>query len=203
MSNFSCILASSSPRRKEILKSHGFHINIIPANINETLPSEISPKDAVMYLALKKALWVENNHNVEKEKLIIASDTIVYADEIFGKPNNLEDAKRMISRINGKCHQVITGVALIYSGLTERYCFYDVTDVYCKNMSDKDIDEYIGTSEPYDKAGGYAIQGLFGKYIDHIDGDYENVVGLPYYRIESILKNRSIEQKFSNSFKGK
>ncbi len=185
--NKSCVLASASPRRKEILEHHDWSIDIIPAHIEENLPQGIAPKDAVMFLALKKALWIEAMHPEIKGKLIIASDTIVYKNEILGKPKDFNDGKRMLSKINGTNHQVITGVAMIVSGTEKRTCFYEVTEVYCKAITEQKIIEYLNTDEPYDKAGAYAIQGNFGKYIDHIEGDYENVVGLPYYRIQDML----------------
>ena len=117
--------------------------------------------------------------------LIIAADTVVYDPDlgILGKPKDHEDAFRMLSSLRGKKHQVATGCALLMSGLPARRVFCDVTDVYCKNYSDQDIENYINTGEPFDKAGAYGIQGAFGDYIDHIEGSFDNVVGLPYDRM--------------------
>ena len=186
------ILASKSPRRIEILREHGFEPEVIPAHIEENLPEEISPEDAVMFLSLKKALWVEAALLAQdagpEDTLIIASDTIVYKDRIIGKPADREDAYAMLDAIRGDVHQVYSGVALIMAGQNRRRAFFERTDVFCKDISEEELLAYIDTPEPYDKAGGYAIQGTFGKYIDHIEGDYENVVGFPYPRFSEELQ---------------
>jgi septum formation protein len=174
------VLASQSPRRQEILRNHGIDPCILPADITETIPTDMIPSEVPMFLALKKALSVETEHPELEGSLIIASDTIVLKDRILGKPENQSDAYAMIDAIRGTTHQVVTGVALVEAGMQNKRVFCDITTVYCNDLSHDEILTYINTDEPYDKAGGYAIQGTFGKYIDHIDGDYENVVGLPY-----------------------
>ena len=201
------ILASGSPRRKEILEAHGFKPEITPMDVDETLPDGIAPHDAVMYLSLKKGLACEKavyagaeepstadasvsgdvqNDIPGEHALIISADTIVYALDIttgkwtiMGKPKDEDDAWRMLSSIRGTYHKVMTGVTLIQHPHVRRV-FYDSTDVFVSDISDKDLHEYIDSGEPFGKAGGYAIQLGFGKFIDHIDGDYENVVGFPY-----------------------
>ena len=105
----------------------------------------------------------------------------------MGKPADAEDAFRMLDSIRGTSHYVVTGVALTDTSTGICTVLSDITEVHCKDYTDEDILHYISTEEPYDKAGSYAIQGYFGKYIDHIEGDYENVVGLPYYRIEPLI----------------
>lgn len=117
--------------------------------------------------------------------LILAADTVVYDPDlgILGKPQDHDDAFRMLSSLRGKRHQVATGCSLILCGMPARRIFCEVTDVYCKNYTDDDIESYIATGEPFDKAGAYGIQGAFGQYIDHIEGSYDNVVGLPYERL--------------------
>lgn len=180
------VLASSSPRRIEMMKKHGYDPEIVPADINEKLPYGISMTDAVMFLALKKALSVEDK--VEPGSVIIAADTVVYKDKILGKPLNRCDAFRMISSIKNTAHAVATGVAIIVAGDTKRKAFYDVTEVFCKDYSDAEINAYLDTDEPYDKAGAYAIQGEFSKYIDHYEGSFDNVVGFPWEKIEKELK---------------
>ena len=107
----------------------------------------------------------------------------------MGKPEDAADAFRMLDKIRGTVHYVVTGVALIDTDTGSVNVLSDVTKVYCKAYTDDDILDYISREEPYDKAGSYAIQGYFGRYIDHIDGDYENVVGLPYYRIEPLIQD--------------
>lgn len=185
------ILASQSPRRLEILNKHGIDPIVIPADIDETLPNGISYIDAVKVLALKKARFVyENIKNIEeyKDSVVIGSDTVVYKDKIMGKPSNSDEAFLMLSSIRNSKHYVATGVALINANTGKETILYDVTTVYCKDYSDEDIWAYIENCQPFDKAGSYAIQGEFSKYIDHIDGDYENVVGLPYHLIETLIK---------------
>ena len=193
------ILASGSARRREIFERHGHTPSIEPMDVDETLPEGIAPHDAVMYLALKKGLAAEAAHLDDKDALIVSADTIVYARDIttgewaiMGKPHSEDDAWRMLRSIRGTSHKVMTGAALIACGADTlgsenpdadppvRRVFYDTTDVYVNDISDEELKEYIDSGEPYGKAGGYAIQLGFGKFIDHIDGDYENVVGFPY-----------------------
>lgn len=185
------ILASQSPRRIEILKRNGFDPLIMPADVDETLPEGIGMKDAVMYLAMKKALCIEAKITSDQNhsgSLIIAADTVVYKNGIMGKPADITEARQMITAIRNTSHFVATGVALVIAGENRQRVFCDITEVFCKNYSDAEIEDYIATDEPYDKAGGYAIQGAFGKYIDHIDGDYDNVVGLPYKHMMSEIE---------------
>ena len=193
------VLASGSARRKEIFEAHGFIPVIRPMDVDETLPDDIRPEDAVMYLALKKGLACEElvsekglacedaSVDGSDDIVIVSADTIVYAKDIttgnwciMGKPKNEEDAWRMLSSIRGTSHKVMTGVAVICPSAGIRCVFWDTTDVFVNNVSDADLQAYIDSGEPYGKAGGYAIQLGFGKYIDHIEGDYENVVGFPY-----------------------
>ncbi len=181
------ILASQSPRRIEILQAHGHDPVVLPVDVDETLPEGIAVEDAVMYLSLKKALACEAAHPEHAGKIILAADTMVYKDEIMGKPANVEEARHMITAIRGTVHQVLTGVTILVAGETKRRSFVDITDVHCRSYTGQELELYIRTPEPYDKAGGYAIQGTFGQYIDHIEGDYENVVGLPYPRLRKEL----------------
>lgn len=185
------ILASKSPRRLEILKSHGFDPEVKPAYADESLPDGIDMIDAVRLLALKKAKAVYETLGEEDRKnegYVIGSDTIVFKDEIMGKPSDRDDARKMLETIKGTYHFVSTGVALIDLITGEETVLNDVTKVFCTNYTDDDIEAYLDTDEPYDKAGAYAIQGIFGKHIDHYEGDYENVVGLPFHIIEEYLK---------------
>ena len=143
-----------------------------------------------MFLALKKALDVESRCTFpdDEGKLIIAADTIVYKDGILGKPLDREDAFAMLSRIKNTSHQVATGVAIIEAGRANKLVFCDATTVFCKDYTDDELNTYLDTNEPYDKAGAYAIQGLFGKYIDHYEGSFDTVVGFPWEIIEEKLK---------------
>lgn len=188
------ILASSSPRRIEMMQKNGYNPEIRPSNIDEVLPAEVGMKDAVMFLALKKALDVESRCTFpeDKGKLIIAADTVVYKDGILGKPVDREDAFSMLVKIKNTNHQVATGVAIIQAGSTNKVVFYDSTTVFCKDYSEEELNAYLDTSEPYDKAGAYAIQGIFGKYIDHYEGSFDTVVGFPWELIEEKLKEFAV-----------
>ncbi|MBR3786087.1 MAG: septum formation protein Maf [Firmicutes bacterium] len=188
--NRQIILASSSPRRIEMMKRHGYNPEIRPSDIDETLPDDISMKDAVMFLALKKALDVESRCTFPEDqgKLIIAADTVVYKDGILGKPLDRADAFDMLTRIKNTSHQVATGVAIIEAGCPNKVVFCDVTTVFCKDYTEEELHAYLDTDEPYDKAGAYAIQGIFAKHIDRYEGSFDTVVGFPWDMIESKLK---------------
>jgi septum formation protein len=184
------ILASSSPRRIKMLKENGINPMIISPDIDENLPEGLDLRQSVMFLALKKALYVENLflETNDLNNIIIAADTIVYCDKIIGKPETKEEAFEILSFLRNKSHWVATGVAILRAGSNVRKAFYELTEVFFKDYKDEDIIEYINTSEPYDKAGGYAIQGSWGKYIDRIIGGLDNVIGFPWSRIEQEMK---------------
>lgn len=183
------ILASGSPRRIEMMKKHGIRPVVHPAEIDENIPPEHGMCQMVMFLALKKAKAVEAEYLASdgKAPIIIAADTIVYKDEIMGKPEDREDAFRMISSLRNDVHFVVTGCALVEAGMQNARVFAEITKVFVKDFSDEELNAYLNTDEPYDKAGAYAIQGIFSKHIDHIEGDYDNVVGFPWERIEKEL----------------
>ena len=186
------ILASGSPRRLEIMNKHGIDPVVMPTDADETITGDPSMTEVVEDLSRRKALACYNSVKEDGRYagyMIVAADTIVYKDGIMGKPEDAEDARRMLRSYRGTCHYVVTGITLINVDNGSEEVLSDVTRVWCKDYTEEDIEDYISRSEPYDKAGAYAIQGYFGRYIDHIEGDYENVVGLPYYRIEKILEN--------------
>jgi len=185
----SVILASKSPRRKEILENLGLKFDIITADADES--SDIrEPGALVMALAEKKGFAVKEKMGDSSDlSLIIASDTLVYCDgEFLGKPKNREDAKRMIEMISGNAHEVISGIFLSYKGKSATA--YASTKVIFDKMSEDEIDAYLNTDEPYDKAGAYAIQGLASAHIKGIEGDYFNVVGLPVNLLCNTLKEK-------------
>lgn len=189
------ILASKSPRRLDILREHGIEPIVLPGNADESLPDDISFTDAVVMLSDRKALSALEQPKIaefEGKSLIIASDTIVYKDKVMGKPIDEEDAFVMLSSLRNDKHYVASGVTLIAvtngePQLDKRMSFAEVTEIICGDYTDEDIRSYIATGEPMDKAGAYAIQGGFRKYISEFKGDYENVVGLPYNMIISEL----------------
>ena len=181
------ILASGSPRRKELLSSSGIKFKVITSDTDETIQN-LSPEETVRELSERKAKAVQEILEEEEEAIIIGADTIVSCEgQILGKPTNREHAKEMITMLSGRSHQVYTGVTLIKTDLlgkiTDLVCFAEGTDVYVKKLSENEILEYVSTGECDDKAGAYAIQGIFGKYIDRFEGDYNNVVGLPVDRV--------------------
>ncbi|MDD3169036.1 MAG: Maf family protein [Eubacteriales bacterium] len=188
------ILASSSPRRIEMMKKIGIEPVIMPSDADETLPFEVSMEQAVMFLALKKALHVEKLYLKKQPRqpysaVIIAADTIVYKEGMIGKPADEKEAEKTLKLLRNSSHFVATGVALVSPGSPKRSVFYDVTEVFFKDYSDDEIRNYITTDEPWDKAGSYAIQGAWGKYISHIKGNYDNVIGFPWERIKAELKS--------------
>ncbi len=167
------ILASKSPRRRELLSLITSDFIIKTADIDETLPAEIAPDKAVEYLSRIKALPFANGSNT-----VIGADTIVAKDgEILGKPKDRNDAFRMLRLLSGCCHSVFTGVTI--TAPNKDITFSVETKVKFFELSDKEINEYLDTDEPYDKAGAYGIQGKGSLFVEKIDGDYFNVVGLP------------------------
>ena len=181
------ILASASPRRKELLSQIGIRFRTCVSKKEEEILRD-EPEDIVKSLSYAKARDVYERH---RDAVVIGADTIVVCDQhIMGKPQN-EEAYEMISKIQGEIHQVYTGVTIIWSqdGVTRVSSFIQMTNVEVYHMSEAQIREYIATSEPYDKAGGYAIQGFFARYIKQIGGDYNNVVGLPVGKLYQILNS--------------
>ena len=180
------VLASKSPRRSEILKNAGIEFTVRTADADETIPEGTKPEDAVVFLAARKAMAVSR----EKDELVLGADTIVVLDDkILGKPKDKDDAFNMIKSLSGRVHSVFTGVCAIGDGFS--MTFAEETRVEFYNLTDDEINTYINTDEPYDKAGAYGIQGLASKFISGIQGDYFNVVGLPMSAIyQKILKNR-------------
>ena len=175
------VLASQSPSRLELIKLIFDSVEIFPADCDETLPEGIGAREAVEYLSK-----IKNDASAkltDKENLVISADTVVSVDnEILGKPVDKEEARRMISLLSGKVHQVYTGVTLSLNGKTKT--FSEKTDVAFFALTEDEIEEYISSSEPYDKAGAYGIQGKAGLLVKGINGDYYNVVGFPIARLK-------------------
>lgn len=183
------ILASGSPRRKELLEQIGVSFEISVVNGEEIITKNL-PWEIVEELSLQKATEVagryEARQEVTEQTVVIGADTIVaYGEEIMGKPKNEEMAKEMLRKLQDGSHQVYTGVTLIIMTAEDRQVvtFHEKTDVEMYPMSETQIDTYVATKEPMDKAGGYAIQGKCAAYIKGICGDYNNVVGLPVARL--------------------
>ena len=181
------ILASASPRRKELLAKIGLPFDIIPAKGEETITKE-SPSEVVMELSRQKAQEIAAQRT--EECIVIGADTIVAKGEtIMGKPKDEKDACRMLAGISDDCHQVYTGVTIIRTGKqAKNITFAEKTDVYLYPMSEAEIRAYIASGDPMDKAGAYGIQGDFAIHVKGIQGDYYNVVGLPIGRVYQELK---------------
>lgn len=182
------VLASASPRRKELLAQIGITPEIVPSTIEEKITTSV-PEEAVMELSRQKAKDVASR--MQPGTYVIGADTVVAAGgEILGKPVSHEDAYRMISLMEGRTHQVYTGVTLVYCGDrgNKVRTFVEKTDVHLYPMSDGEIRAYADSADPMDKAGAYGIQGIFAAFIKGIDGDYNNVVGLPVGRVYQEIK---------------
>jgi septum formation protein len=173
------VLASGSPRRKNLLKTIGLSFSVHPSSVTEEVPGEPAPGELVEILAAKKALAVAHT---KKQALVIGADTVVaLGDEILGKPGDEKEACRILQHLQGQSHQVYTGIALVEvvkGKVSHRLIRHRVTEVMIRNMSLDEIRWYVSTGEPMDKAGAYGIQGIGSLWVDWIDGCYSNVVGM-------------------------
>lgn len=180
------ILASASPRRRELLAQIGIPFEVLTSDADESIGA-MAPDEACRELAKRKAKAVLEHLKAcgrgDEDLLIIGADTIVVQDkEILGKPADPADAARMLRLLSGREHEVLTGVYVIDTA-GGSLAFSEKTDVYVADLTEADIAFYLSTGEPFDKAGSYGIQGMFARYIEKIDGDYNNVVGLPVGRL--------------------
>jgi septum formation protein len=199
------VLASASPRRQELLRDAAISFTVQPANIDEEPLPEESPRDCAERLAREKAFAVFQNR---PQDCVLGADTIVVVDGIIlGKPRDAGDADRMLRKLSGRTHAVITGISLISPATgagqfaaagNERFLtavertLSETTLVTMCEISDEEIRAYVATGEPMDKAGAYAIQGIASRWIPRIEGDYSNVVGLPIALVYSELKKRGV-----------
>ncbi|MDR1066159.1 MAG: Maf family protein [Clostridiales bacterium] len=180
------ILASASTRRKRLLKQIGLIFDIITPNINETLRPDSLPSEIVTELARMKAEAVAETIN--EPAVIIAADTVVSLDDsVMGKPADENDAVRILTKLSGKKHVVYTGVEIIAP--RGRRSFVKSSDVYMRNFTDSEARAYISTGEPFDKAGAYGIQGVGALFVEKINGDFFNVMGLPIADVFAALKS--------------
>ena len=200
------VLASNSPRRRQLLEQIGIEFEVCPARGEEIITKE-SPDEVVMELAQQKALEVAsmlNEYNFSHAKLttpqdilVIGADTVVAFDgRILGKPKDEQDAKNTLKMLQGNTNSVYTGVSLVFidkNGRAGVHNFFEKTDVAMCEMSEKEIKRYVATGEPMDKAGSYGIQGKCAIYIEKIHGDYNNVVGLPISKLYQELKSVGID----------
>lgn len=179
------ILASASPRRRELMGLITDEFEIITADVDETIEEGTLPENAVMQLSLKKAKAVSEKH---KGRTVIGADTVVVCDgKILGKPENRENAYEMLRMLSGRTHCVLTGVTITDGEKTDT--FFVLSDVTFFEMTDEEILSYISSGEPDDKAGAYAIQGKGSLFVEKINGDYFNIVGFPVSAVSRHLKN--------------
>lgn len=185
------ILASASPRRKEILEAAGLDFDIFVSEADEeSVPRDVPPKLYVQELALLKAAAAAKTVLKSKQSLIISADTIVTLDgKILGKPSDTDNAKEMLRMLSARTHEVYTGYCIMRISDGKTVCNSVCTQVKFKELTDDTIDSYIATGEPMDKAGAYGIQGRGSVLADSISGDYFNVVGLPVSALSDTLKN--------------
>lgn len=179
------VLASASPRREEILKKLNLKFTIVPSKIDESNFKNNNPMELVKLLAEEKAKSVSE---LVEDAIVIAADTIVvYKNKTLGKPKDKFEAKKMLEMLSGNKHQVITAVAVMNSENKEIYLDENITEVNMANLSEEDINNYVETGEPLDKAGSYAIQGYGGLFVEEIKGSYYSVMGLPIHQLAKLL----------------
>lgn len=179
------ILASGSPRRRELLERYGLELKVVNSDIVEKFNNDETPEQISMALAFSKAISVSKAFNND---IVIGADTIVvYNNNILGKPKNDEDAFRILTLLSGNVHDVITGIAIIKADTNQKIIDYERTRVKFNNLTPERINNYIISKESFDKAGAYGIQGLGAILVEKIDGCYSNVVGLPLSKIDFLL----------------
>lgn len=181
------------------MRAHGVEPLVIPAYCDETVPPYSDVRHVPMSIARRKAqavrsiLGADPSRDLPADPVIVAADTIVYKGDIpgrgviMGKPADFDDGWEMLTSLRGTDHVVITGVSMIFMETGEERVFSDLTRVWFKDYTDDELSSYLMTDEAYDKAGAYAVQGTFGRYVERLEGDFENVMGLPWYRIEEEL----------------
>jgi septum formation protein len=198
------VLSSASPRRAEILRNAGIPFKTQITLLDESiLPGEM-PGDYVRRLALEKARAAASARRDSSGDLFIGADTsVVTGNEILGKPESDEDARRMLRLLSGTAHEVHTGLALLCPASGTEQVVEEITRVFFASISEDEIAAYIATGEPFDKAGGYGIQGVAGRYVTRIEGCYFNVMGLPLARLCSLLKEFGWEDSAAEGTPGK
>jgi septum formation protein len=184
------ILASGSPRRREVLQQAGFSFEVVPAEaVEENYTGSESPAAYAERMAHLKAEDVARRYRAGEPVVVLGADTIVVLDKILlGKPASPAEAISMLEQLSGRTHEVITGVVLAGPGTGRRSIAHEVTQVYFRPLSQEEIRDYVATGEPLDKAGAYAVQGRAGRFVTRIEGCYFNVVGLPLALVDRLLR---------------
>jgi septum formation protein len=184
------ILASTSPRRKQLLKQLGLDFTVVPSDIEEKLNPRLKPRHQVEALALQKAKAVAPKF---ADAIIIGADTLVaFGDDVIGKPKNVRDAKHMLKKLRGRQHLIVTGFALIDTATNRTIIKSIETKVWFRKISPQEITSYIEKEKPFDRAGAYAIQALGAIFVEKIEGDYFGAVGLPIFLLAKELKKLDV-----------
>ncbi|OFV83893.1 MAG: septum formation protein Maf [Acidobacteria bacterium RIFCSPHIGHO2_01_FULL_67_28] len=184
------ILASASPRRRELLRQAGFTFEVVAPEVDETYPGGEDPAAFAERLALAKAAQIAQRFTAKDDVVVLGADTVVVADgEVLGKPVSADDARAMLRKLSGIAHRVITGVALAAPGAARRAVGHEVTRVFFRPLTEEEITAYVATGEPLDKAGAYAAQGRAARFVTRVEGCYFNVVGLPVALVDRLLRD--------------
>jgi septum formation protein len=192
------VLASASPRRRDLLRSRNVDFDVVPSDIPETVAEGEPPTVFVQRMARDKALAVARD--LAAPAWVLGADTVVVIDdEILGKPRDSREARAMLARLSGRVHQVLTGVALIRPDGGEASLFHVATNVEMRMSSARERDAYVASGEPMDKAGAYAIQGGAAPFITRVDGSYSNVVGLPLDEVYALLVRHALVPALAES----
>jgi septum formation protein len=191
------ILASKSPRRRYLLEQAGLSFSVMPSNVDESRFPITDPEEYALTIASCKAAQIADRF---KDSWVIGADTIVVVDgRVLGKPNSIDNAREMLRQLSGKMHQVMTGCAIFSRASAMSFQKVIVTDVHFKQLSKGEIEWYIQTKEPFDKAGAYAIQGIGTFLVKRINGSYTNVVGLPVCEVLEFLIDNGVANHYSKS----
>ena len=183
------VLASSSPRRQELLRNAGFTFEVVPSRIDEDNRPDADPIAHAERLAQLKAEEVAQRFAPEEDVVVLGADTVVVAEgTVLGKPRSPEEAAAMLEKLSGREHQVITGVALLAPGGMRRAVAHETTRVFFRPLTRQEIEDYVASGEPLDKAGAYAIQGRAGRFVTRLEGCYFNVMGLPVALVDRLVR---------------
>ena len=185
-------LASASPRRRQLLEQIGVAFEVCPTDIDESFRHDEPPLELVHRLALAKAGHAAARSHQSPDQLIVAADTaVVLGGKIFGKPTDNNDARRMLAELSGRTHQVMTAVAMVRGDA--RFCETNVSEVTFKDLEPAQIEHYVATGEPADKAGAYGIQGLGAVFVSRLEGSYSGVMGLPLFETAALLEQFGVQ----------
>lgn len=185
------VLASASPRREELIKRLGLDFTVFPSKIDESQFDNLEPEEMVQELARAKA---EEVAELVEDTIVIGADTVVvYNGEVLGKPEDERQAISMLKVLQGRKHKVFSGLAVVETDSRRTLIDFDETDVYMRSLEREEIEGYVKTGEPMDKAGSYGIQGIGGTLVERIDGSYYTVMGLPIHKLALMLKEFSIK----------